>query len=50
MILASSLADCVLADTILIPPLPPIPPTIIMKVRGLRKSMETGNRKTITSK
>ena len=47
MVFASSLADCVLADAILIPPRPSIPPTIIMKVRVLRKSMETGNRKTI---
>ena len=32
--LAGSLADGVLADTILIPPCPLIPPTNIMKVRG----------------
>ena len=35
--LADSLADGVLADAILIPPYPPIPPTYIRKVRGLRK-------------
>ena len=29
-----SLADCVLADAILIPPRPPIPPTNLKKVRG----------------
>ena len=31
----------VLADAILIPPRPPIPPTGIIKVKGLRKSTET---------
>ena len=37
-----SLADCVLADAILIPPHPLIlPPTTIKKVRGHVKSMET---------
>ena len=41
-----SLADCVLAEAILIPPRPLTPPTAI-KVRGLQKSMETSNRKTI---
>ena len=35
--LAGSLADGVLADAILIPPHPPIPPTNIRKVRGSRK-------------
>ena len=50
MVLASSLADCVLTDAILISPRPPIPPTIIMKVRGLQKSTETSSRKTITTK
>ena len=35
--LADSLADGVVADTILIPPRPPIPPTNIRKVRGARK-------------
>ena len=35
--LAGSLADGVLADTILIPPRPPIPPTNIRKVKGPRK-------------
>ena len=44
--LAGSLADSVLADAILIPPSPPIPPTNIRKVRGPRKSMETSNKKT----
>ena len=45
--LAGSLADGVLADTILIPPHPLIPPTNIRKVRVLKKSMET---KAFTSK
>ena len=45
--LAGSLAYGVLADAILIPPLPPIPPTTIRKVRGLEKSTEHSNRKTI---
>ena len=35
--LAGSLADGVLTDAILILPCPPIPPTNIRKVRGLRK-------------
>ena len=35
--LAGSLADGVLADAILIPPCPPIPPTNIRKGRGRRK-------------
>ena len=35
--LAGSLADGVLADAILIPPRPPIPPTNIRMVRGPRK-------------
>ena len=35
--LAGSLADGVLADAILIPPRPTIPPTNIRKVRGPRK-------------
>ena len=35
--LAGSLADGVLADAILIPPRPLIPPTNLKKVRGLRK-------------
>ena len=43
-VLAGSLADCVLADTILIPT---IPPTNLKKVRGPRKSTETINRKNI---
>ena len=34
-----SLADCVLADAILTPPRTPTPPTAIMKVRGLQKSI-----------
>ena len=42
-----SLADCVLADVIIIPPRPPILPTTIKKVRGLRKSTETSNIKAI---
>ena len=41
--LAGSLADGVLAHTILIPPLPPIPPTNIKKVRGPPKRTETSN-------
>ena len=36
-VLAGSLADGVLADAILIPLHPPIPPTNTRKVRGLRK-------------
>ena len=32
-----SLADCVLADAILIPPRPPILPTNLKKVRGPQK-------------
>ena len=40
-----SLTDGVLADAILIPPRPAIPAT--KKVRGLQKSKETSNRKTI---
>ena len=36
--LAGSLADGVLADTILIPPCPPKPPTNIRKARGPRKN------------
>ena len=39
--LAGSLADGVLADAILIPPHPPIPPTNMRRVRGRRKSTET---------
>ena len=35
--LAGSLAEGVLADAILIPPCPPLIPTIIRLVRGLRK-------------
>ena len=46
--LASSLADGVLADTIL--PRTPILPTNIRKGRGLGKSTETSNRKPFTSK
>ena len=45
--LAGSLADGVLADTNLIPPRPPIPPTQIMKGSSPRKSTETSNTKTI---
>ena len=45
--LAGSLADGVLADAILIPPHPPIPPTNITMVKGPQKSTETSNRKTI---
>ena len=45
--LVGSLADGVLADAILIPPCPPIPPINISKGRGHQKSMETSNTKTI---
>ena len=45
--LAGSLADGVLADAILIPPRPQIPPTNIRKGRGRRKSTETSNTKNI---
>ena len=38
--LAGSLADGVLADTILVPPCPPILPTIIRMVRDHRKKYE----------
>ena len=41
--LAGSLADGVLADAILIPPRPPIPPINIRMVRGHQKNMATGN-------
>ena len=41
------LADGVLADAILIPPHPPIPPANIRMVRGPQKSTATSNRKTI---
>ena len=44
--LAGSLADCVLADAIVIPPHPPIPPTNIWKVRGPQKKL----RKIVTQK
>ena len=44
-LLAGSLADGVLADAILIPPHPPIPPTNIRMVRGPRKKYATSNRK-----
>ena len=40
------MADSVLADAILIPPCPPIPPNI-RKGRGRRKSTETSNTKNI---
>ena len=46
-VLVGSLADCVLADAILIPLRPPIPPTNLKKVRVREKSTETSNRKTI---
>ena len=45
--LAGSLDDGVLADAILIPPHPPMRPTNIRMVRGLQKSTETSNTKTI---
>ena len=40
-------AHCVLADAILIHPHPPVPPTTINNVRGLRNSFFFSNRKTI---
>ena len=46
-LLAGSLADGVLAEAIIIPPQPPIPPTYIRTIRGPQKSTETSNRKTI---
>ena len=39
--LAGSLADGVLADAILIPPRPPIPPTNIRMVKGMHSYFET---------
>ena len=45
--LAGSLTDGVLADTILIPPHPPMLPTNIRIVRDPQKSTATSNRKTI---
>ena len=45
--LAGSLADSVLADAILIPPRPLIPPTNISLVRVSRKSTATSSRKKI---
>ena len=47
--LAGSLPDGVLADVILIPPRPPIPPTYIRKVRGLRKVWNLVTQKPFTS-
>ena len=44
--LAVSLADGVLADAILIPPHPPIPPITIRKIRDPRKKV----RKLVTQK
>ena len=41
--LAGILADGVRADTILIPPCPPIPATNIRKVKGPQKSTDTNN-------
>ena len=46
--LASSLADGVLADTIIIPPLPPILPTKIRKESDLKKKVQS--QKPFTSK
>ena len=43
-----SLADCVLADAILVPPRPLIPPINIRKIKGPRKNYGTSNRKTIS--
>ena len=48
--LAGSLADDVLADTILIPPRPPIPPTNIGKVRGRQKVRKLVTQNPFTSK
>ena len=46
--LAGSLADGVLADAILIPPRPPIPPTNIRKVRGCQKNYGDGYKRFST--
>ena len=43
--LAGSLADGVLADAILIPPHPPIPPTNLKKVRGPQKVQKLATQK-----
>ena len=48
--LAGSLADGVLADAILIPPRPPIPPTYIKMVRGPQKIRKLVTEKPFTSK
>ena len=48
--LTGSLADSVLADTVLIPPCKLILPTNIKKVRGCRKSTETSNTKPFITK
>ena len=44
-----SLADCVLADAILIYPRPPIPPTTIKEARGLKKVRKLVTEKLYTS-
>ena len=46
----TSLADCVLANAILIPPRLPIPPTTIKKGRVFEKSTELVTEKLYTSK
>ena len=48
--LAGSLADGVLADTILLPPRLPIPPTNIRMVRGPKKVRKLVRQKPFTSK
>ena len=45
--LAGSLADGVLANAIVIPPRPPIPPNVIRRVRCHHSSTKTKNTKTI---
>ena len=45
--MAGSLADGMLADTILIPPRPPIPLTNIRREGVVEKSTESSNRKNI---
>ena len=49
--LSCSLADGMLTDTVIIPPLPLIPPTFIRKVRGLSKKLRKhATQKPFTSK
>ena len=48
--LVGSLADCVLADTILIPPRPPVPPTTIEGKGSSKKVRKLVTEKLFTSK